>query len=259
MTEYIFSDNQEDNEYYRLRLLEEAFDKKTKRILRDAGLKEGRKCLEIGPGAGSILEWMAGIVGDAGVVVGLDKNIKYIEQANHTPIRIVEGIIQDFKYDEPFDLIHARYVFIHNTDAANIILKTTELLKPGGILVVEEPDFTVARWIDDRYKKGASRVNQAICKMFQDKGLNPGYGSQLGLDLASSGLNIDNIDSEMHLAFGDSGVARVMSASKEALKEKYIATGECSEDDIATYVKGANDPRSLATYYATISIVGIKS
>ncbi len=81
MTEYIFSDNQEDNEYYRLRLLEEAFDKKTKRILRDAGLIEGWKCLEIGPGAGSILKWMAGIVGDTGVVVGLDKSTKYFKDA----------------------------------------------------------------------------------------------------------------------------------------------------------------------------------
>lgn len=68
MTEYIFSDNQEDDEYYRLRLLEDAFDKKTKTILRAAGLKEGWKCLEIGPGAGSILQWMTKIVGDTGIV-----------------------------------------------------------------------------------------------------------------------------------------------------------------------------------------------
>jgi cyclopropane fatty-acyl-phospholipid synthase-like methyltransferase len=74
MTGYIFSDNQEDNEYYRLRLLEEAFDKKTKTILHHAGLKEGWKCLEIGPGAGSILGWMAEVVGDSGIAVGLDKN-----------------------------------------------------------------------------------------------------------------------------------------------------------------------------------------
>ena len=31
------------------------------------------------------------------------------------------------------------------------------------------------------------------------------------------------------------------------------------EHYIGTYVKGAKDPRSLATYYATISIVGIKT
>jgi ubiquinone/menaquinone biosynthesis C-methylase UbiE len=259
MTEYIFSDNQEDNEYYRLRLLEDAFDKKTKIILRGAGLKERWKCLEIGPGAGSILQWMAKIVGDTGIVVGLDKNTKYIKQADHTPIKIVEGMIQDFRCDEKFDLIHARYVFIHNADAAKIILKTTKLLKPGGRLVIEEPDFTVARWIDDRYEKGGNRVNQAICKMFQAKRLNPAYGTQVGLDMASSGLNIDKIDSEMHLEFGGSEVARVMSASTEALKEKYTETGECSEDDIGTYIKGAKDPRSFATYYATMSIVGIKT
>ena len=42
------------------------------------------------------------------------------------------------------------------------------------------------------------------------------------------------------------------------LKEKYTETGECSEDDIGIYIKGAKDPRSFATYYATTSIVGLK-
>jgi len=63
----------------------------------------------------------------------------------------------------------------------------------------------------------------------------------------------------MHLEFGGSKVARVMSASTEALKEKYTETGECSEDDIDTYIKGAKDPRSFSAYYATTSIVGTKS
>lgn len=71
-------------------------------------------------------------------------------------------------------------------------------------------------------------------------------------------MNIDKIESVMHLEFGGSRVSKAMSASTEALKEKYTETGECSEDDIGTYIKGANDPRSLATYYATTSIVGSK-
>jgi hypothetical protein len=64
---------------------------------------------------------------------------------------------------------------------------------------------------------------------------------------------------EMHLEFGGSRVAKVMAASTEALKEKYTETGECSEDDIGTYIKGANDPRSFATYYAMTLIVGTKT
>ena len=62
----------------------------------------------------------------------------------------------------------------------------------------------------------------------------------------------------MHLEFGGSRVAKVMSASTEALKEKYTETGECSEDDIGIYIKGAKDPRSFAAYYETTSIVGSK-
>ena len=64
---------------------------------------------------------------------------------------------------------------------------------------------------------------------------------------------------EMHMEFGGSRVAKVMSTSMEALKEKYTETGECSEDDIGTYIKGANDPRSFASYYAATSIVGTKT
>ncbi|MGD8212867.1 MAG: hypothetical protein PVH37_24745 [Desulfobacterales bacterium] len=47
MTEYIFSDNQEDNEFHRLRLLEDSFDKKTKAILHDAGIKKRMEMLRL--------------------------------------------------------------------------------------------------------------------------------------------------------------------------------------------------------------------
>ncbi|MGD9064024.1 MAG: hypothetical protein PVI42_07855 [Desulfobacterales bacterium] len=47
MTEYIFSDNQEDNEFHRLRLLEDSFDKKTNAILHDAGIKKRMEMLRL--------------------------------------------------------------------------------------------------------------------------------------------------------------------------------------------------------------------
>jgi hypothetical protein len=62
MTKYVFAANQSNKEYHRLRLVENAFDDKTQSILLKSGLKAGFSCLEVGPGAGSILKWMKEIV-----------------------------------------------------------------------------------------------------------------------------------------------------------------------------------------------------
>ncbi|KAJ6480486.1 S-adenosyl-L-methionine-dependent methyltransferase [Mycena vitilis] len=39
-----------------------------------------------------------------------------------------------------FDVVHARLVMIHLPDVANAVKRAAELVKPGGILLLEEPD-----------------------------------------------------------------------------------------------------------------------
>ena len=59
MTKYIFETNATDREWKRLRLIEQAIDAETITLLDCAELDIGARCLEIGAGAGSIVEWMA--------------------------------------------------------------------------------------------------------------------------------------------------------------------------------------------------------
>jgi 2-polyprenyl-3-methyl-5-hydroxy-6-metoxy-1,4-benzoquinol methylase len=69
----------------------------------------------------------------------------------------------DIPLDGCFDLVHCRYVLIHNSNNAEMLGKLCRLVRPGGFLVVEEPDFTSAMLLnrDEDYRR---RVNNAICR-----------------------------------------------------------------------------------------------
>lgn len=255
MTPYIFTENEQDQEFRRLQLLEQAFDEKTKETIQNTGIGLGWKCLEIGAGAGSILQWLSELVGPNGLVVGLDKNTTYLQHLHEPQIKIIEGLIQEFDLDEQFDVIHARYVFVHNLDSYKLIAQIGKLLKPGGRLILEEPDFTTARWIDPQYAESGNRVNRAMNAMFRNMGLNPAFGSEMPVELPRHGLEIVSLHGDMHLCKGTSPVAQVMAASTKVLQQRYIETGMVDEQDIVKYIEGTDDSRSLAIYYSTISCV----
>ena len=255
MAEYAFTSNESSNEHKRLQMLERAFDEKTISVLLEAGIKEGMRCLEIGAGAGSILRWMAEVVGPSGEVVGIDKNIEHVKHLDSHPIRIIEGSFQDIEFQEKFDLIHSRYVLIHNEDGEELISKLSGLLSPGGVLVVEEADFTTSKWVDPIYKDSGNKVNDAGCELFRSMGLNPAYGMDVMVDIQRAGMTILKMAPNMHLERGNSPVAQMMGESIRTLRSRYVGTGKCSDSDIDDYIEGTKDDRSLQVYYTTISVI----
>lgn len=148
MDQYIFDKNQDDQELARLRLIEHALDKGTIVRLQSTGIQPGWRCPELGAGAGSIAQWMGEVVGRQGEVVAIDIKTNYLQHLSLPPHRIVEGDFCDVPSDGEFDLAHCRYVLVHNRQSQSILKKLCSLLKPGGFLVVEEPDFTSAKLLN---------------------------------------------------------------------------------------------------------------
>lgn len=258
---YIFESAKQEAEFERLQLIEDAFDEQTKQIIQNLGIEPGWKCLELGTGAGSILKWMSDLVGSEGRVVGIDKNIKFIEAIAAEQINKIAGDILDVELEiDDFDLIHARYVLIHIKQSARVIEKLIKLLKPGGLLILEEPDFTSARVINDDLpnEQSQQRVNEAINKMFLDVGLEPSFGLKLPLFLQKNELKIEKLIDEQHLCCGNSKIARMMGCSAATLKENYIKTQKASEQDVQIYINNSVDENFWSVYYSTISIVGRK-
>lgn len=257
MDGYIFSDHAVDQELQRLKLLETAFDDATRALL-DKHLARGRRCLEIGPGAGSILEWMGSRVGSKGLVCAVDRNTRYVDRFALKPFEIKTGDLKDFDRLGPFDVVHARYVFVHNVRAEELLKKVAGWMNPGGVLVLEEPDFTSAAEVKGGEDSSHAKVNRAMWAMFRNGGLDPAFGLRLPELVESLGFTDVEVRPDAHLCRGNSPVAKVMAESAKVLAEKYKATRLADEHDVFRYIANAADPSHWAVYYTTVRLTARK-
>lgn len=162
---------------------------------------------------------------------------------------------------DSFDLVHARYVLIHIPDFQVALTRMLKLLKPGRWIVLEEPDFSVARAVigNKAACQSMERVNQSILQMFEDRGMDYALGVKLPAILQDFGLQQLSIENDLPLSNGGSGVATMMKMSTLQLAEKYIATGRATQQDIEQYCQFAEDSNTWAIYYATVGVTAQKA
>ena len=173
-TSYIFGDARDSAELERLRAIEAIFDPASHHTLGSTGIQCGWRCLEVGAGAGSIARWLAERVGAEGDVVALDVNTRFLKEPGNERINVVEGDVCKLELEaEQFNLVHARYVLIHLADYPRALAAMVRCVKPGGWLVLEEPDFSAARTSTQLGPRAEAfdRVNRAIQKMFHSRGI----------------------------------------------------------------------------------------
>ncbi len=258
MSSYIFDTNVPDREYLRLRMIEKANDPRTIALLTSIGIQPGWTCLELGPGAGSILHWLGNTVGGKGLVMGIDKQTRHLTQFSQPPYFIQEGDFLEIPLEQTFDLIHGRYVLIHNRTHHAMLDKIFHHLKPGGTVLLEEPDFSSTQLLDRHLDAPHNRVNRAICQMFVDLGLDPTYGLHLPHHMQTHGLHLRETRSDLHLCPGGSPIANVMAESASALTQQYCQTGLCSESDIDQYRHNAHEKDKWAVYHSTTSVIATR-
>lgn len=259
---YIFDDAGDSSELTRLRALEAVFDPETERHLLTTGVWSGRACLEVGAGAGSIAAWMHAQVGSIGRVVAVDQNVRFL---GHLPsgVEVVEGDVRELALPaEAFDVVHARYVLIHNADSGAVLDALLRCLKPGGWLLLEEPDFGAAQAFlgPDPLQQAFARVHLAILTTFTSRSMDPRFGARLPAVLGARApeLEVVALECDSPLERGGSGLANMMRLSTQQLADKYLATGVASAEDMDGYAKFASDPACWAIYYATFRALSQK-
>jgi SAM-dependent methyltransferase len=239
-------------------LIEQALDPTTITHLERTGIHAGWRCLELGAGAGSVMKWMASAAGESGSVVGIDRDTTYLRDLPD-PCQVLAGDFLEVPVQTDFDLAHCRYVLIHNRADEEMLRRLANALKPGGFLVVEEPEFSSAKLLNRQGDASQQRVNNAICRVFDELQLDPAYGLSLPAKLAVQGFQIVEVDSRLHLARGGSPIARMMAASTRALAAKYVGTGETTDSDIEAYTRNAANDQFWAVYYSTVSVIATKT
>jgi SAM-dependent methyltransferase len=256
-SQYVFTDSQPVQELERLQAIERIFDPASRRRIQTTGITTNWQCLEVGAGSGSITQWMAGVVGEDGKVVAVDVDTRFLENIQLPNVEVLEADIRSLPLENhSFDLVHARYVLIHISDFQVALSKMLDLLKPGGWIVIEEPDFSAARAIvgEEEASQSMNRVNRAILQMFSDRNMDFALGAKLPAMLQQLGLQQLSVEHDASIANGGSGIATVMKMSTQQLAQKYIATGEATQEDIEGYCAFSEDQNTWAIYYATVGV-----
>jgi 2-polyprenyl-3-methyl-5-hydroxy-6-metoxy-1,4-benzoquinol methylase len=261
MTEsaYIFTNTSFESELTRLQLLEKVSDPTSRQLILATGITTGWQCLEIGAGAGSMMRWMAEIVGAEGKVTAVDLDTRFIKNTHLPNVEIIEADINQVTLPGGYDSIHLRHVLIHLRDRA-ILTKLLKLLKPQGWLVIEEPDFSATRFISGTtlQQRSVERVHQAICQMFTNQGKDYALGIKLPSMLQKLGLQQIQVENDVPIAAGNSDIARLMKLSAQQLAEKYLTTGKVTPSDIQTYCEFAESPTAWGIYLATVGVLAQK-
>ncbi len=261
-TKYVFSDTKQEQEWQRLTAIQDQFDPATRRYLTSLGLSPGWSCLEVGPGAGSIMRWMCESVGPNGHVVAVDIDPRFVQMAElpNLSVRRLDITQAELEADS-FDLVHARYVLLHIHEYKKALSNMVRALKPRGWLVLEEPDFATGMPAsgDAADWQAVTRVNDAILRMYSSMGIDPYMGRKLPSLFQDLNLNRITVETELPLANGGSGIAKIMQMSVEHLRQRLIDTGIPSQDDVNRYIRLADIPTVWAMYYATVAVWGQKS
>ncbi|HET9884930.1 MAG TPA: SAM-dependent methyltransferase, partial [Candidatus Binatia bacterium] len=110
-------------------------------------------------------------------------------------------------------------------------------------------------WLNPGGDAADQRVNEAICRMFTNAGLDPAYGLGLPQKMAESGFDILRTRGTIHLCNGNAPIAKVMAESALALRKEYTGTGVATDEDVDGYVAHARAAQHWSAYYSTISVL----
>lgn len=143
-TDYILPHGR-PRERERLELLAELLDPLHRRHLRAVGATAGWRCLEVGCGTGSISRWLAERVTPSGVAVASDLNVDFADDSSMPGLQVRElNILTDPLEVGAYDLVTTRLVLHHLPAWQTALQRMVEALRPGGWLVVLEPDLLPA-------------------------------------------------------------------------------------------------------------------
>jgi SAM-dependent methyltransferase len=249
---YVF-DQAWEEERSRLQGLEAYYDAVTVRWLERTGVGPGWQCLEVGGGAGSIAQWLASKISPTGHLVVTDVDPRFLDglRSDHVEVRR-----HDIGHDElevgAFDLIHIRCVLMHVPSRDDVLERIVDALRPGGWLVIEEPDWgeltarSVERYFSPAHVRAvAMQLDDGTIAASRRAGGDPEFGSQLPGRLI--GLGLEEVDAELcsRLVRGGSDRVGFELRSVEFLGPRFVAAGVMADSELDQVKAVLTDPSAF--------------
>src|SRR5271154_6879350 len=136
----------------RLHALHGVYSPFARGVLIEAGIKTGMNVADFGCGVGMTTRMLAEMVGPSGSATGVDFSAAQVEEAREISARAGVGNVAFVQANAcetglpraSFDLAYCRFLLLHLPNPAACIAEMLAVLKPGGILVLEDGDLTTA-------------------------------------------------------------------------------------------------------------------
>jgi SAM-dependent methyltransferase len=233
-----------EDERVRLSGLEDALDPGTCEHLLRLGAGPGKRCLEVGAGGGAIAFWLAERVAPGGSVVATDLETDFLEAAA-SRIPTLDVLRHDLTKEAlpgGFDLAHARYLIEWLPKRRDALRRMVEALRPGGALLIEEPDFVTT--LEAAEPPSLRRVMRAALDHLESiSSVDVRYGRHLLDDLTAVGLADVTVEGRCPIVRGGSPPAGLfLRLTVEKFRVPLLASGAVEEAELDEASAALLDP-----------------
>jgi len=249
MSSYVLAGDDED--LRRLMGVSEILHPFLRAGLNRSGVRSGWSVLDVGCGPGGALPVLSEAVGADGRIVGIDRQTEALATAGRLMralgvenVKLVEGDaahLDPVIVGGPFDLILTRMFMMHQPDPDRMLAALWHLLRPGGILLCQEPmDEPAPRAWPAAPVLGEywALFHRLLYKSGIPAGLVaslPGRGRKAGFEVAHT---------EGYYLVAEPSLASLHVATLVSAKPRMLASGVATEERIDRLV---DEMRAVAT------------
>jgi SAM-dependent methyltransferase len=206
----------------RLALMSRMLDPQMCFRLEQAGVGPGWRCLEVGAGNGSVSAWLATRVGAAGHVVASDIDTRYLDRLSLPNLDVRKLDVTRDALGEGYDLVCCRALLHHVPERIDVVGRLAAAVKPGGVLLIEEPDFHPVLATDSVTMRD---FWQGFLAWAANQGIDYFIGRRVAGLMAGRGLKEITAHGETILYNGGSLPARYLRLTMAELETPLLASG----------------------------------
>lgn len=211
----------------RLALMSQLLDPMHRRYIDALGvIRPGARTLEVGCGNGSISAWLAERVRPGGTAIAVDLDLSLVDVREPNLELCQSDIVAGPLELGTFDLVTARAVLHHVQNAEAAIVNMVASLRPGGALLLIEPDFLPVSIAEP---PGVRAFWDGWLAWARESGVNYAIGRTLAPRLAALGLKAISGTAETEIYNGGSRWADYWIQTILELHDDLIRSGKLNE------------------------------
>ncbi|WP_030761724.1 class I SAM-dependent methyltransferase [Streptomyces sp. NRRL F-2664] len=206
------------------------YDDTTMARLRALGAGPGWSCLDVGAGTGTVARRL---LAEAGVaeVVAVDRDVRFLAEHPTAGLTVLQADVTTAGFTAgPFQLVHARFVLMHLPSPRSMVARLSELLAPGGVLVISDAvDLTTDSAPPTPYTRAMRAMWQGLRHTIGTDVTQVPHHPEL---LRDAGL--EGVAAEIHVPplLPGSPISRFWADTWERARDAMVGTGIVDDDGL---------------------------